>query len=154
MTEFKPSDQSFKKRFPVTEEEKEQAKQVVKKLPKRWDKLENMAMTAVRLSQKGMPPENRRYQVVNLHDYAAQLFLLTTVPSLGIDLNFQRRELDLRIEALCLKFKWADRRVAMRYANDAWEHVRDAGDQRMFLRKHQEVEEPKQFIDKYLENWK
>ena len=135
----------------MTEEAK---KPEIKKLPSRWDKLESMATVAVRLSQKGVQPDARRYQVVNLHNYVAELFELAKTPLFNIDLDFQRRELDLRIQALCMKFPWADLKVAMRYANDAWEHVRDAMDQRMFLRKHQEMEEPKKFIDDYLAGWK
>ena len=133
-------------------EEKGTKKPEIKKLPPRWDKLEGMAMVAVRLSQKGQQPETRRYQVVNLHNYVAELFGMVKIGA--IDLDFQRRELDLRIQALCMKFSWADLKTAMRYANDAWEHVRDAEDQRMFLRKHQEMEEPKKFIDEYLAGWK
>jgi hypothetical protein len=122
--------------------------EVKKVIPNKWDKLDDVAKLSMRLSQPSLPPENRRYMVVNLHDYVAQLFGMSKIGVL--DLNFNRRRLEMLVESYCKKNRWADRVKALRYLNDAWEHVRDSKEPRMYLRKNQDNEEPKRLIDEYL----
>jgi hypothetical protein len=121
-------------------------------IPQKWEKLDDTAKIAMRLSQAGLPSENRRYQVVNLHDRIAQLFGMAKIG--GVDLDFNRRKLEQRVEQLCAKYKWANSAKAFKYLNDAWEHVKAANNPRMFLRQYQNEPDVKVFLDVYLDGFK
>ena len=125
--------------------------EVKKALPTTWEKADDLAMTAVRMSDAGLPVQNRRYMTCNLHNYVAELFGMAKIGVL--DLGHNRRKLELAIERFSLKYKWANKAKALKLFNDAWEHVKAAENPRMFLRQHQNEDEPKRIIDQYVAEW-
>lgn len=123
--------------------------------PKKWDKLNETARVAMRLSDAGLAEMNRRYLMVNLHDYIAQLFLSSRIDG-NLDLVYNRRKLELGLERLCSAYKWANKAKALRLLNEAWEHVQDTRENpRMFLRQYQDEPGPRALIDEYVaKEWK
>jgi hypothetical protein len=119
----------------------------------KWDKLDTLAMLVVRMSDHGLPVTHRHYSSVNLHSSIAELFGMAKLGVLDIDYN--RRILDLAVERQCTTFKWADKVRACKLLNDAWDDVRAAQEPRMFLRQYQDGLEPKRLIDEFVaKEWK
>lgn len=119
----------------------------------KWDKLDILAKLVVRMSDHMLPVANRRYPSVTLHSDIAELFGMARLGVL--DLDYNRRILDLTVERNCMKFKWADKVRAFKLLNDAWDDVKAAKDPRMFNRKFQEDLEQRRLIDEFVaKEWK